>query len=81
MDIQIEEIRAASLANLIYNGDLGGLLKDFYSGGGGNPNSVLQGLETEWLRLMGYTTPILNDKWTAYLTSFGFTGLLCSFYW
>lgn len=75
MAIQIEEIRAAALANESYSGSLNGQLSNFYRTTGDKLN-VLKGLEPEWLTLMGYTDAGLNDKWTSYLTHFGFTGVL-----
>jgi hypothetical protein len=74
MPIQIEEIRAAALANESHSGNLGGQLAEFYKTGGGDPNNPLMGLETKWLNLMGYADPSLSEQWAAYLTNFGFTG-------
>lgn len=76
MTIQIEEIRAAALANETYTGTLNGQLAEFYRSGGGDPSDVLEGLETKWLNLMGYTDPSLADQWHDYLVNFGFSGLL-----
>lgn len=76
MAIQIEEIRAAALANESYTGDLGGNLAEYYVSGGGDPESVLTGLETKWLNLMGYVDAGLADQWHDYLVNFGFTGIL-----
>ena len=76
MTIQIEEIRAAALANETYTGTLNGQLAEFYKTGGGDPGSVLTGLEAKWLNLMGYTDPSLADQWHDYLVNFGFTGIL-----
>ena len=76
MSIQIEEIRAAALANETYTGTLNGQLAEFYRSGGGDPSNVLEGLETKWLDLMGYTDVALADQWHDYLVNFGFTGAL-----
>lgn len=76
MTIQIEEIRAAALANTTYSGSLNGQLAEFYKTGGGYPADVLRDLEPKWLTLMGYTDPALSDKWNDYLVNFGFTGTL-----
>ena len=75
MSIQIEEIRAAAEFNETYSGSLNGQLAEFYRTTG-NPSSVLVGLEAEWLSLMGFDDDGLNDKWTSYLSSLGFTGVL-----
>ena len=74
--IPIEEIRAAALANETYTGTLNGQLAEFYKTGGGDPESVLTGLETKWLNLMGYASPSLSEQWHDYLVNFGFTGTL-----
>lgn len=74
MTIQIEEIRAAALANETYSGNLNGQLAEFYKTGGGDSENPLAGLETKWLNLMGYTSPFLTTQWANYLTNFGFTG-------
>lgn len=76
MTIQIEEIRAAALANETYTGTLNGQLAEFYRSGGGDPEDILLGLETKWLNLMGYTDLALADQWHDYLVNFGFTGVL-----
>lgn len=76
MTIQIEEIRAAALANETYSGTLNGQLAEFYRTGGGYPADVLRDLEPKWLELMGYTDPTLHDQWADYLANFGFTGEL-----
>jgi hypothetical protein len=76
MAIQIDEIRAAALANESYSGNLGGNLSEFYRVGGGDPDIVLTRLETEWLRLLGYTDLTLPAQWHDYLAHFGFTGTL-----
>jgi hypothetical protein len=76
MPIQIEEIRAAALANESHSGNLGGQLAEFYVSGGGDPADVLEGLEPKWLNLMGYTDPLLSNQWHDYLVNFGFTGNL-----
>lgn len=75
MAIQIEEIRAAALANESYLGSLNGNLANFYRTTG-NPTDVLYLLEPEWLTLMGYTDATLPAKWSGYLANFGFTGVL-----
>lgn len=77
MTIPIEEIRAAAAINDTYAGDLGGLLPNFYRTTG-NPSDVLYLLEPEWMALMGYAEPALDDKWASYLAHFGFTGPLLS---
>lgn len=76
MTIQIEEIRAAALANETYTGTLNGQLAEYYRSGGGDPEDVLLGLETKWLNLMGYVDAALHDQWEDYLINFGFTGVL-----
>jgi hypothetical protein len=76
MAIQIEEIRAAAATNAAYSGNLNGELSEFYRIGGGSSIDVLEDLEPEWLRLMGYPEAAINDKWNSYLADFGFTGVL-----
>ena len=75
MAIQIDEIRAAALANESYSGSLNGQLANFYRTTG-NPSDVIYLLEPEWFTLMGYATPPLSNQWAAYLANFGFTGNL-----
>ena len=77
MPTQIEQIRAAALANSTYNGTLNGLLRNFYNTTG-DPDNLLLGLEDEWLKLMGYLPVDVNLKWQEYIADFGFTGALAT---